>query len=52
MSNPWTKKIPLMSMWFSAANTAVGAARGHAASSARRQVGAAQADVTRQIVDF
>jgi hypothetical protein len=52
MSNPWTKKNPMMSMWLSAANKAVGSARGHATSAARRQIGAAQADATRQIVGF
>jgi len=52
MSNPWMKKNPLMSMWLSAANKAVGSARGQSAAAARRQVGAAQAEATRQIVDF
>ncbi len=52
MSNPWTKKNPLMSMWLSTANKAAGSARGHATSAARRQIGAAQADAARQIVDF
>ena len=52
MSNPWMKKNPLMSMWLSAANKAVGSARGQSAAAARRQVGAALAEATRQIVDF
>lgn len=52
MSNPWTKKNPLMSMWLSAANKAMGTARGQATSAAKRQIGAAQADATKQIVDF
>ena len=52
MSNPWTKKNPLMSMWLSSANKAMNAARGQVAGSAKRQVAAAQADALRQIVDF
>jgi hypothetical protein len=52
MSNPWTKKNPLMSMWLSSANRAVGAARGQATATARRQATATQAELTRQIVDF
>lgn len=52
MSNPWTKKNPLMSMWLSAANKAMGTARGQATSAAKRQIGAAQADAAKQIVDF
>jgi hypothetical protein len=52
MSNPWTKKNPFMSMWLSAANRTAGAARGQATSAAKRGVAAAQADATRQILDF
>lgn len=52
MNTPWTKKNPLMSMWLSAANKTMGAARGQATSAAKRQVGAAQADAAKQIVDF
>lgn len=52
MSNPWTKKNPLMSMWLSAANRAAGTARGKASAMARRQVAATQAEAARQIVDF
>jgi hypothetical protein len=52
MSNPWTKKNPLMSMWLSAANKSLGSARGQATSMAKRQVAATQADVTRQVLDF
>lgn len=37
MSNPWTKKNPLMSMWLSGANAVWGAARGHAVGQAHRQ---------------
>ncbi|WP_076997523.1 hypothetical protein [Variovorax sp. KK3] len=52
MSNPWTKKNPLMSMWLSAANKAAGSARGQATAAAKRQVASSQADLSRQIVDF
>jgi len=52
MSNPWTKKNPLMSMWLSAANKTMGSARGQATRAAKRQVGAVQAEAARQIVDF
>ena len=52
MANPWTKKNPLMSMWLSAANKAVGSARGQATAAAKRQVATAQTDAARQIIDF
>jgi hypothetical protein len=52
MSNPWTKKNPLMSIWLSAANKTMGAARGQATGAAKREVGAAQAAATKQFIDF
>ena len=52
MGNPWTKKNPFMSMWLSAANSAMGSARAQAAAATKRQVAATQADTARQIVDF
>jgi hypothetical protein len=52
MSNPWTKKNPFMSMWLTAANKAAGSARGQVTSAVNIQVAAAQAEATRQIVDF
>lgn len=52
MSNPWTKKNPLMSMWLSAANSAMGTARGQAMGAAKRQAATTQADAAKQIVDF
>jgi len=52
MSNPWTKKNPLMSMWLSSANKAVSASRGQVAAAAKRQVASTQAEAVRQIVDF
>jgi hypothetical protein len=48
MSNPWTKKNPLMSMWLSSANRA----RGQATNVARQQVAATQAEAMRQVFDF
>ncbi|MDM0111634.1 hypothetical protein QTI66_05705 [Variovorax sp. J22R133] len=41
-----------MSMWLSAANKSMSSARGQATGAAKRQVGAAQAEAARQIVDF
>lgn len=52
MSNPWTKKNPLMSMWMSAANQALGSSRGAATAAIKRQAAASQADLSRQVVDF
>ncbi|MBK6007140.1 hypothetical protein JJB11_13650 [Ramlibacter ginsenosidimutans] len=52
MRNPWTSKNPFMSMWLSAANKSAGTARGIAASSAKRQIASAQADATRQFLEF
>ena len=52
MANPWTKKNPFMSMWLSAANSAMGSARAQATAATKRQTAAAQAEATKQIVDF
>ena len=52
MRNPWTKKNPFMSMWLSAANQAMGMARGQASAAIKREVAAAQAQAERQVVDF
>ncbi|SEB26412.1 hypothetical protein [Variovorax sp. YR216] len=52
MSNPWTKKNPLMSVWLSSSNKAMNATRGQVAGAAKRQVAAAQANAVRQVVDF
>ena len=41
MKNPWTKKNPFLSLWLSAANTALGTARGHATAAVRREAGKA-----------
>lgn len=50
MRNPWVKKNPFMSAWLSAANSAVGTARGRATNEARRQAGVVRADATRQVI--
>ncbi|MDM0075520.1 hypothetical protein QTH90_14050 [Variovorax sp. J2P1-59] len=52
MSNPWTRKNPLMSMWLSSANRVIGSARAQATGAAKRQAAATQADAMKQIVDF
>lgn len=48
MTNPWTKKNPLMSMWLSGANKAAGQARGHVKAEASKQTVA----LTQQAVRF
>ncbi|MEJ8852951.1 hypothetical protein WKW79_00130 [Variovorax robiniae] len=52
MRNPWTTKNPFMSMWLSAANRAVGSAKGQATAATRRNIATAQAEATRQVLDF
>ena len=52
MRNPWTTKNPFMSAWLSGANRVAGAASAQVRSAAKREVASAQADVSRQIVDF
>lgn len=52
MGNPWTKKNPFMSMWLSSANSMMGSARGQATAEVKRQAAHAQAEATRQIIDF
>ena len=37
MNNPWMARNPFLSMWLSAANSTLGAARGQALSFARQQ---------------
>ena len=46
------KKNPFMSMWLSAANKAAGTARATAAGAAKREVAHAQADATKQVLEF
>ncbi|MCR5885071.1 hypothetical protein LRS03_20280 [Rhizobacter sp. J219] len=52
MRNPWTAKNPFMSAWLSAANSAMGSARGHATAAARREVASVQRTATQQMLDF
>ena len=47
MKNPWLSRNPFLSMWLQAANTAWGAARGHALNEARRQQRAMTSESTR-----
>ena len=51
MKNPWTAKNPFMSMWLSAANTAMGSARGLASAAAQREVKRATHTAVNQAVD-
>ena len=48
MTNPWMMKNPVISIWMSGANTAAGMAR----SAAAAEFGRAQAEATRQAVQF
>ena len=41
MRNPWLSKNPAMSLFLSAANAWIGAARGHVSNAVKRQIGAA-----------
>lgn len=52
MSNPWTKKNPLMSLWLSSAHKVAGSARAQVATAAKREFSAAQAEAAKQVVDF
>lgn len=52
MSNPWTKKNPLMSMWLSAANKVMGSARGQASAAVKREVAASQSELRKQVQQF
>ena len=52
MTNPWMKKNPWMSMWLSAANTAVAHTRSRAHAEANRQISAATTEGSNQIAEF
>ncbi|MDR6857310.1 hypothetical protein [Variovorax guangxiensis] len=52
MRNPWVQKNPFLSAWLSAANTMTGAARSYASAEMHRQMAAAQAEMTRQMIDL
>ena len=50
MKNPWIKKNPLMSMWMSGANAAIGHARGQVTAASKRQAAAVMAEGTKQML--
>jgi hypothetical protein len=50
MKNPWMKKNPLMSMWMSGANAAIGHARGRVAAAGKRQAAAVMTEGTKQML--
>ena len=52
MTNPWTKKNPLMSMWMSGANSVLGSARSRATAEARRQMTQIMQRNTREMMRF
>lgn len=52
MSNPWTKKNPMLSIWLSAANSVSGTARARTAAAAKRQGATAQAQAVRGMLEF
>lgn len=52
MRNPWTAKNPVMSLWLSSANKAMGSARAQTTAAAKRQLATAQAEAAKQVVDF
>ncbi|MBO9648563.1 MAG: hypothetical protein J7605_08625 [Variovorax sp.] len=52
MTNPWLTSNPFMSMWLSACNQMMGAARGLAMAEFQRQTAAMQAEFEKQVVDF
>jgi len=52
MTNPWTRKNPLMSMLLSGANAGAGAALGLWTTQVRRQQAAARKKAARQAADF
>ena len=52
MTNPWTKKNPLMSMWLSGANKVAGQARGHAKAEVEAEANKQTTALTQQAVRF
>lgn len=52
MSNPWTKKNPMLSIWLSAANSVAGSARARTTAAAKRQGATAQAQAVRGMLEF
>jgi hypothetical protein len=52
VKNPWLAKNPFLSMWMSAGNTMLGAARGHALNYTRRHEAAAASAAQRAVLAF
>lgn len=52
MSNPWMKKNPLLSIWLSSVNSAMGSARGHATAAAKRQARTMMSTAAKQMANF
>jgi len=52
MRNPWTTKNPFMSAWLSGANKVMNTARGKATAATKQNVATAQAEMSKQIIDF
>ena len=52
MSNPFTKKNPLMSLWLSGANRMAGKSRAAATAAVRRQQAAAVTETTKAMTAF
>lgn len=52
MSNPWMKKNPLMSIWLSSVNSAMGSARGRATAAAKRQARTVMSTAAKQMANF
>jgi hypothetical protein len=52
LKNPWIKRNPLLSMWMSGANAAMGRARGQAIAEGRRQAAFAVAAGTKKRIQF
>jgi hypothetical protein len=52
MSNSFTKKNPLMSLWFSGANRVIGKTSNVVQAAARRQQAAAVTEVTKAVTAF
>jgi len=52
MSNPFTRKNPLMSLWFSGANRIVGKSRSAVQAAARRQQAAMVTEATKAVTAF
>ena len=52
MSNPWMKKNPLLSMWLSSVNSALGSARGHATAATKRQARTMISTAAKRMANF